>query len=80
MATSPIILDTTEAQAAYCKRLRSEAGLTQQELAEALGYKHAQAISNAENAANGSRTGVRLAIIRHLRPKAKAREALVVEE
>ena len=80
MAKNPTILDTPQAQADYCKALRNGANLTQPELAEAMGYAHYQTIANAENANSKGRTGTRIKIIRHLKPKAEVTEAIVVQE
>ena len=71
-------LDTQADLATFCKRLREGAGLTQKQLAEALGYKGAQVIGNAENPRDEQRHGVRGQIVEHFGKR--LRTVYVVED
>lgn len=51
--------------AMLCRSLRKRAKLTQQELADAIGEKTAQAISNAERARGTNRLAVQRRILEH---------------
>lgn len=51
--------------AALCRKLRTEAGLTQKELAEAVGFGYPQEVSQAENESLPSRFASRQRILEH---------------
>jgi transcriptional regulator with XRE-family HTH domain len=78
MAEPIVILRTAQEAADYCRRLREAAGISQRQLALALGYTSAQAVANAESPSEESRHGVRMRIIRHLQPGRDVTQAIVV--
>lgn len=60
-----LILDDWKALARYCRKLREDAGLSQQDLADAIGEKNPQQISNAESELQPSRQSIRKRILEH---------------
>lgn len=70
---------THEEAAELCRRLRTEAGHTQQDLADLLGYQHTTAISNAERDTSSRRAATRARIIEHY-TGARVSDAICVEE
>jgi len=48
-----------------CKILREKEGMTLQQVADAVGEKSRQSISNAENATNTNRLGLQKRILQH---------------
>lgn len=63
--------------AALCRQLRERAGKTQAEVAEAIGAKNVQEVSNAENPRQSSRFAVRQRILAHFGYRAS--EVFIVE-
>lgn len=59
------ILSSPAELARLCRSLREAAGLTQRELADAIGEKSVQQISNAESEAQPSRLSTRRRILQH---------------
>ena len=60
-----VTLHKPEEIAALCRRLREDAGLSQQDVAEAVGAKRRQDVWNAENATGTERLGLQERILEH---------------
>ncbi len=76
METSASILDTPADLADLCRSLREAAGLSQAQLAEAIGETRLQMVSKAESRTEPSRFAVRARILQHF--GYAVREAYVV--
>ena len=60
-----VTLQKPEEIGALCRKLREEAGLSQQEVAEAIGAKRRQDVWNAEHATGTERLGLQERILQH---------------
>ena len=73
-----IQLESPAELARLCRELREQGGLTQKELAKAIGVGSVQAISNAESELQPSRFGIRQQILSHFGKS--VREVYIVED
>ena len=73
-----IHLESPAELARLCRELREQEGMTQKELAEAVGVGSVQAISNAESELQPSRFGVRQQILNYFGKS--VREVYLVED
>lgn len=60
-----VTLDDWQALARFCRKLRTDAGMTQKQLAEAAGLGRTQRVSNAESEEQPSRRADRERILAH---------------